>query len=129
MAGRGLLSRVGAGGSPAREQDSTESILAHLRELLNTRQGAAVTVPGFGILDFNDFVHAFPSNLFTLQSSIRATILEYEPRLKSVSVQYLPDGDPLTIRFEITAQPAHKSARGMLRFRTQLSPGGRIDVW
>lgn len=129
MAGRGLLSRIGAGKGPAREEDSVASILSHLRVLLNTRKGASVTAPGFGIIDFNDFVHAFPGNLYALQASIRATILEYEPRLRSVSVRYTPDVDPLAIKFEITAQPAHEGARGVLRFRTRLSAGGKVDVW
>jgi type VI secretion system protein len=123
------MSRIGAGHGPARGEDSNESILAHLRVLLNTRKGAAVTTPGFGIVDFNDFVHLFPVNLHLLQASIRATILEFEPRLRNVLVRYLPDEDPLVIRFEITAQPAKEGARTLLRFRTQLTPGGKIDVW
>jgi type VI secretion system protein len=128
MAGRGLLSRLEGGGSHGSSQDDpTESIIDHLRVLLNTRKGEAVTVPGFGIIDFTDLVHAFPAAVQTLQASIRNTILEFEPRLKSVTVRQILDPDPLVLRFEITAQPAQRG-RGALRFQTQVTPGGQFQV-
>ncbi|NPC71205.1 type VI secretion system baseplate subunit TssE [Corallococcus sp. AB004] len=130
MAGRGLLSRIEAGmGSADRALDVSESIVEHLRVLLNTRKGGAATVPGFGIVDFTELVHTFPMAIQTLQSAIRATVLEFEPRVRNVSVRHVPDADPLVLRFEITAQPADRGARGMLRFRTQMSPGGKVEVW
>jgi type VI secretion system protein len=109
--------------------DPSASIVEHLRVLLNTRKGDSVTVPNFGVVDFTDLVHSFPTAVQTLQVTIRATVLEYEPRLRNVSVRHVPDDDPLVLRFEITAQPADRSARGMLRFRTQMSPGGKVEVW
>ncbi|AKF82211.1 type VI secretion system baseplate subunit TssE [Myxococcus faecalis] len=128
--GRGLLSRIEVGtGSAEREQDMTDSIAQHLRVLLNARKGGSATVPGFGVMDFTDLVHTFPTAIQTLQSAIRATVLEFEPRIQHVSVRHVPDVDPLLLRFEITAQPAGRGARGMLRFRTQMSPGGKVEVW
>jgi len=130
MAGRGLLSRIESEeGTSSRNADPTSSIVEHLRVLLNTRRGDSATVPGFGVVDFTDLVHSFPSSIQTLQAAIRATILEYEPRLRNVSVRHVPDEDPLMLRFEISAQPADRSARGVLRFRTQMTPGGKIEVW
>jgi type VI secretion system protein len=46
-----------------------------------------------------------------------------------VTVRYVPQEDPLTLRFEITAQPASRAARGTLRFSTQMHPGGKMEVW
>lgn len=116
MAGRGLLSRIESEeGTSSRNVDASASIVEHLRVLLNTRKGDSVTVPGFGVVDFTDLVHSFPSAIQTLQVAIRATVLEFEPRLRNVSVRHVPDEDPLVLRFEITAQPADRSARGMLR--------------
>jgi type VI secretion system protein len=134
VAGRGLLSRLQAGASQGHGGDDglgdlTESIAAHLRVLLNTRKGEAVTAPNFGIVDFTELVHAFPTAIQSLQQSIRATILEFEPRLKSVVVRHLPDENPLLLKFEISAQLNQKGARGSLRFQTQVSPGGQISVW
>lgn len=130
MAGRGLLSRIEAEeGASTRDRDVSTSIVEHLRVLLNTRKGDSATAPGFGVVDFTDLVHSFPTAVQTLQAAIRATVLEYEPRLRNISVRHVPDDDPLVLRFEITAQPADRNARGMLRFRTQMSAGGKVEVW
>lgn len=127
---RGLLSRIDAELSVAdRDSDEAASIVEHLRVLLNTRRGGSATAPDFGVVDFTELVHAFPGAVQTLQASIRATVLEYEPRLRNVSVRFLPDEDPLVLRFDITAQMAERGARGVMRFRTQITPGGKVDVW
>jgi type VI secretion system protein len=128
--GRGLLSRIDARARSAirSTEDIGEVIASHLRVLLNARRGDAATLPTFGLSDFNSLVHALPEAIQALQSSIRSTILEFEPRLKNVSVRYLPDHEPLLLKFEIIAQLAEKDARGFLRFQTQLSPGGRFDL-
>jgi type VI secretion system lysozyme-like protein len=107
--------------------DETESIVAHVRALLNTRIGDAPCAPGLGVADFADIVHTFPGGIQQLAGSMRATILENEPRLRTVTVRHVPAGDPLVLRFEIAAQPA---ARGTppLRMATMVRPGGRIDV-
>lgn len=128
MAGRGLLFRI-ASSSPIREVDDVESIIEHLRALLNTRQGEAATVPDFGVIDLSDLLHSFPEATQILQRSIRATILQYEPRLKNVSVRHILGEDPLVLNFEIVAQLAKKGARGVVRFHTHVNPGGKVDVF
>lgn len=127
--GRGLLSRI-ASKDPrhARADNDVESILHHLRDLLNTRQGEAITVPDFGVVDFTDLVHNFPDAIQLLQRSIRATILQYEPRLKNVVVQHVRDDEQLILKFQISAQVASKSGRGAVRFETQLRAGGHVTV-
>jgi type VI secretion system protein len=126
MGGRALLSRIGArDGRPA---DPAESIAAHLRVLLNTRKGDCVTAPEFGIIDFADVVHEFPGGIQQLAKSIRSTILQFEPRLKNVTVRHVPDENPLSLRFEITAQVADGRTVRTLRFATTVKPGGRVDV-
>ena len=129
MGGRGLLSRMQAEGAPSRAGDLNESIAEHLRSLLNTRRGSCATRPEYGVVDFTDLVHGFPGSIQLLQHAIRGTILEFEPRLKNVSVRHVPQEDPLVLRFDITAQPAQKGARGLLRFSTQMRPGGKMEVW
>jgi len=124
--GRALLSRLAEkGGSPA---DEVGAIVAHLQVLLNTRRGEAVAAPGFGVLDFSDLAHEFPGAIPQLLKSIKVTILEYEPRLKNVSVRHLPDELGLTLRFEIAAQLAKGRVARTLRLATTVHPGGHIDV-
>lgn len=126
MAGRALLSRIAA--RDTRPIETVDSIAAHLRALLNTRRGDCVTAPDFGILDFADVVHEFPGGIQQLAKSIRSTVLQYEPRLKNVSVRHVPDESPLALRFEITAQVAEGRTARTLRFATTVKPGGRVDV-
>jgi type VI secretion system protein len=107
--------------------DEVESIVAHVRALLNTRLGEAPCSPTLGIADFADIVHTFPGGIQQLSASMRATILENEPRLRAVTIRHLPGEDPLVVRFEISAQPAARGARP-LKLSTTIRPGGRIDV-
>ena len=126
MTARGLLSRIASGGGPA---DEIGSILEHLRALLNTRQGDSPCAPGYGVLDFSDVVHALPGAVPALLQAMRATITEYEPRLKGVGVRHLPVEGELVLRFEVTAQLARPRAGARtLRFATTVLPGGRVDV-
>ena len=130
LPGRGLLSRLDATGLRAtRALDEHDSIVEHLRVLLNARRGSSPAAPEFGIPDFSDLVHPFPGAIATLQRAIRETILAYEPRLKQITVKHVPSEDPLTLRYEITAQTSTRGTRGTLRLNTQMSPGGKINVW
>jgi type VI secretion system protein len=130
MPGRGLLSRLDASGLRAtRALDEHDSIIEHLRVLLNARRGSSPSCPEFGIPDFSDLVHSFPGAIQTLQRAIRDTILAFEPRLKAVNVRHMPSDDPLILKYEITAQAGGPGSRGTLRFNTQMSPGGRVNVW
>lgn len=128
MSPRGLLSRLDRKKAASRSDDELGSIVDNLRALLNTRTGDAATVPDFGIPDFSDVVHNCPAAIQTLQRAIRATILTYETRLKNVSVRYTPDEDLLVLKFEITAQLSGQRTRGLLKFRTEVKPGGKVDI-
>lgn len=126
MGRRALLSRIGGqSGAPV---DEVQSILSHLEALLNTRQGDSPCVPRYGILDFADMVHGFPASIPQLVKSIRSTIMEFEPRLKNVSVRHLPEDGSLVLRFEIAAQLAQAKGMRTLRLATTVLPGGRIDI-
>ena len=121
---RGLLSRLSAG---KRSSDQLASIAAHLRELLNARQGLSESVGSYGIMDFNDVVHTMPDGIRALQHSIRAAILEHEPRLNSVAVRAVQGEDPLTLRFEITGRLA-SDRKAVVRLHTHLRCGGQFVV-
>lgn len=129
MGGRGILSRISSQ-DPGRNRSESDldSIIEHLRGLLNTRQGESPSVPDFGVIDFSDLVHNFPEAIQVLTRTVRATILQYEPRLKNVVVQHVRDDEALVLKFQITAQLAGKNARGAVRFETQLRAGGQFLV-
>jgi type VI secretion system protein len=125
---RGLLSRLGQTDRRPAAGDERGDIAEHLEVLLNTRLGDAATAMDFGVLDFAEVVHSMPGSITTLQSSIRATVLRYEPRLKNLVVRYVKTDNPLLLRFEIIAETVDRSKGGRLQFETQLNAGGRFDV-
>jgi len=126
MAGRGLLSRIGKAEASSRHGDVSDSVIEHLRVLLNTRRGEAPTVPDYGIPDITDLAHTLPAGLTTLTRALRDTILTYEPRLKNVNVRNLASDEPLVLRFEITARLVEDNR--VLKLQTRVRPGGKIDV-
>jgi type VI secretion system protein len=121
---RGFLSRLGTG---ERKPDEVRSIIDHLRVLLNTRVGDAVTVPEYGLSDFSEIVHNFPEAIGHIQQSIRKTVLEYEPRLQNVSVRFIETDNPLELQFEIVARLADNK-RSIVRLKTQVESSGRFSV-
>jgi len=124
MGQRGLLTRLGTG---QRALDKVESITEHLKVILNTRAGESATVPDFGLMDLTDSMHQMPQGVHAIQQAIRDVILKYEPRLRSVSVRYAPGDELLVLRFEIVARLKDET-RGVVRFQTQMSRGGKFDV-
>lgn len=122
--GRGLYRRL-AGGTGRRSEQ--EAVVAHLQAILNTHIGESLSSAQLGIIDFADVVHNFPASAQALLHSIRATILQYEPRLRAVSIQPVSSSDPLALAFEISARYVDER-RGPLRLRTELSVNGRFHV-
>jgi type VI secretion system protein len=120
---RWLLDRLGS----HRRIDVVESIGENLRALLNARQGTAASVMDFGVIDFVEIMHDLPTAIPKVQESIRDTIQQYEPRLKNVTVRFMPGEDPLRLQFEVTARLAEDKRR-TVRFSTSLEAGGRFDI-
>lgn len=131
MTNRGLFSRLKSGDVHAsRRAEPIEEITQHLKVLFNTRKGESVAAPGFGIMDFNDIIHTFPSAIERMQLSLRQAIQEYEPRLKNVSVFHVPDEqDPTSLKFEVSAQLVHRGTRRSIRFFTRLGRNNELELW
>lgn len=124
---RGLLARL-ASSNPSRTPDEVQSIIGNLRAILNTRLGDSPAAGDFGVVDLADLYHDFPDATQYLQRSIRDTIQQYEPRLTSVRVRAAVSEDPLTLVFDISARLTDDRKRGLVRVRTQLNHGGRIEI-
>jgi type VI secretion system protein len=82
-----------------------DSVLWHLRKMMNTRHGHAPAQPDYGLPDLNEFMFSMPESIGPMSKAVRMTIEKYEPRLTAVKVKWVPDDDdPLNIRFEISAR-------------------------
>jgi type VI secretion system protein len=105
-----------------------DSILGHVRQLLNTRQGSAPIAPDFGVPDFLDVLQSYPDSVREIERSIRAAIQSYEPRLAGVRVDFIPqEDDVLALRFGITARLSDGDG-GEVRFETLVDTDGKIAV-
>ncbi len=124
--GRGLLSRIGSRAPSEGAATEADSIVEHLRVLLNTRRGHSEAVPQFGLPEFSELAHGFPSSIQSLQRAIRDSIIEFEPRLKNVSVRHVTDVHALVLRFEITGRLVHW--KRPLKLQTRVVAGGKFDV-
>ena len=104
-----------------------DSVIAHLRRLLNTRQGSVPIAPDYGIPDFMHVLQGGPEASLDMESALRAVIEAYEPRLAGVRVTYMAVddvGSPL--RFNIQAK-LRMDAKPIL-LETSMGPDGHIQV-
>lgn len=135
MSERTLLERLrdprGSTGRSAQINTSAlaESVQEHLDRMLNTRQGIAETVPDYGLPNLVDVIHSFPEAVDICRRSIRSSIERYEPRLRNVVVNAVPnEDDPFHLRFEIRAQLISDNAVMPVAFYTTLDSSGQADV-
>ena len=107
----------------------TDSVLNHLQRILNTRHGTVPIAEDFGIPDFTEFANSYPESLRTVERAIRNTIQRYEPRLRAVRVNFLPqDEDVLTLRFQIVAKLATEDTNFPVTFESVLDSEGKVKL-
>jgi len=105
-----------------------ESVLSHLKRILNTRQGNVPIAADYGIPDFLDFLQTYPESVHAIEQNIKNAIDKYEPRLSGATVIYVPDeAETLTLRFQITASITEEKGR-RISFETVIDTEGRIHV-
>lgn len=107
----------------------TDSILYHLQRILNTRRGSVPISEDYGIPDFTELLYSYPESIRDIETSIRQTIQKYEPRLKAVRVNFIPqEEDVLSLRFQIIAQLATDLDKVPVLFETVVDSDGKIKV-
>jgi type VI secretion system protein len=107
----------------------TESVLLHLRKLMNSRHGCTLIQADYGIPDLNEFIYAFPEAVGPMRNAIQQTIERYEPRLKSVRVRFVENPDkPLDIHFDVSARLAIDDETTPVSFSTRLGSAAGLEV-
>ena len=106
-----------------------DSVLRNLGQILNTRRGAALTSPDYGLPEFSEIIHALPDVVAELQRDIKACIEHYEPRLKDVVVTYAPaEDDVLMLRFDVRGRLVLSGQRQQVWFETTIDSAGKTEV-
>ena len=109
-----------------------DSILEHLRNVLNTRQGSVQIADNYGMPDLTNFPGENLSvAVFELEKIIKTTVERYEPRLVNIKVSYNPViSDNLTLRFGLTAEviAGFGEKRQAIFFETVITSDGVVMV-
>ena len=134
-----LLDRIAeradnAGAPPARagREAIADSVVDHLRKLLNTRSGGASAAPDFGLPDLNESTFSMADGTHHLEVAIQRCIEAYEPRLSGVRVRHVPGGvDPCRLRFSIVAalDVGDHDPGARVSFETVMDGSGHVRVW
>lgn len=106
------------------------SVLGHLGQILNTRQGSAPIAMELGMPDFTSIASSLNADsLPEMAATIGSVIAKYEPRLADVKVdaEPLPDKS-FMVGFKLAATVRIDGHEIPVVFETVLNPDGHISV-
>lgn len=105
-----------------------ESVLRHLRKMLNTRPEQVLIQSDYGMPDLTEFVQEQPAAVEEAQAAIFRAITQFEPRLRDVSVTHVPpEPGQSVLRFEIMGTLLAER-QPHVEFQTEISPSGAVLV-
>ena len=108
------------------EQRYLKTVTAHLQHIFNVRQGSCMTLPEFGLPDFNDLMqlYSFDDAITLITRSIKLNIKVYEPSLHVLKVEHIAKEDePLSLSFKILVQIKGERKPKKVTFETSKSEG------
>lgn len=129
-----LLERIaGLGGDVQRSHITRaelliDSILAHLRRILNTRQGSVPIDASFGVPDFTNLAGSFATGTTgQMIEDMNRMIQRYEPRLRQPQVTFADTQDEvLTLAFSITGLIAVDDREIPIRLSSHVAANGQV---
>ncbi|NUT78852.1 type VI secretion system baseplate subunit TssE [Pseudomonas sp. C1C7] len=107
------------------EDQYTLSVLDNVQRILDSRAGSLAHLPDYGLTDMGLILEGLPATAHTLMQTLQDTLLKYEPRLATVSIQLLPQVQPGHLEYAMEAQL--RSGR-QVNFGTTLAPEGKVLV-
>ena len=107
-----------------------DSVIAHLRCILNTRQGSVPLDPDFGVPDFTNLAGGLSAgSVRDIEVAIRQVILRYEPRLRAPLVTLRADpADPMSLRFDVDGRLDVDGQEIPLQLSTIVGSNGKVSV-
>lgn len=101
------------------------SVLDNMQRILNTRAGTLSHLPDYGIPDMSKILQGMPGTAHQLMTTLSATLLKYEPRLKKIAVVMSEQSMPGELRYAIDAE---LKGGGLVRYGTEFMPEGRVLI-
>lgn len=99
------------------------SVLENIKRILNTRVGSLKHLSDYGLPDLSQIYRTLPASAHLLKTQMEKTLLTYEPRVRAIDLDILPDADPgMLISYVLTC---HLKKGGLVRYGTHFEPSGR----
>src|SRR5690606_33670706 len=107
-----------------------DSILNHLRRILNTRQGSVPIDPLFGVPDFTNLAGSFASGTTgQMIEDMNRMIQRYEPRLRQPRITFAESQyEVLSLAFSITSMIAVDDQEIPLRLTPNMAENGHDSL-
>jgi len=99
------------------------SVLDNMQRILNSRAGALTHLPDYGLPDMTKILQGMPGTAHEMMGALSAVLLNYEPRLKKITVVLLDQNVPGELRYAIDAE---LNGVGLVRYGTEFMPEGRV---
>ncbi|MDF1895378.1 type VI secretion system baseplate subunit TssE [Rahnella contaminans] len=99
------------------------SVLDNMQRVLNCRAGTISHLPDYGLPDMSKILQGMPGTAHSLLTTLSATLLKYEPRIRKLNVILLPQSTPGHLEYAIDAE---LKELGLVRFGTEFMPEGRV---
>ncbi|MFU2318785.1 type VI secretion system baseplate subunit TssE [Rahnella sp. PCH160] len=99
------------------------SVLDNMQRILNCRAGTISHLPDYGLPDMSKILQGMPGTAHSLLTTLSATLLKYEPRIRKLNVILLPQSTPGLLEYAIDAE---LKDLGLVRFGTEFMPEGRV---
>lgn len=107
------------------EDQHTLSVLDNVQRILNSRAGALSHLPDYGLPDMCVILQGLPGTAHGMMATMEKTLLKYEPRLASITIELLEQVQPGHLEFGLQAQL--KSGQ-RVSFGTTVAAEGKVLV-
>lgn len=117
-------------GQVTRAEILVNSILDHLRRILNTRQGSVPVDPDFGVPDFTNLAGSFSTGTTDqIIQDMSRMIQRYEPRLHQPQITFATSQDEvLSLAFSISGMVSVDDRDIPVRLTSQVAPNGKVSL-
>ncbi len=125
---------IGGGSGYSTDSDvvDVDSILEHLRNILNSRHGSVMIADNYGMPDLTNFPgENLGASVKELERIMKSTVEKYEPRLTNVRISYDPESSSgFSLKFGLSAEisAAYSEKRSPIFFETVITSDGFVKV-
>ncbi|MCT6866917.1 MAG: type VI secretion system baseplate subunit TssE [Gilliamella apicola] len=102
------------------------SVMDNIERILNSRAGAIMHMPDYGLPDMSTVFQALPSSAYVLMRAIEQTLLTYEPRLQAININIdEKNNDNMVLGYEMTC---YFKEGGLVRYGTYFMSDGKARL-